>query len=95
MLDASFTANARALGSRQRGTLTVYDIGPFDTIVVGALGCQSANSARSIGAEPTDLSGYPPLHVGTIGGGANEPMNAPTAGVVRPINVAYHPRLHV
>ncbi len=94
MLDVPFTANARGLGSRQRGTLTTYDIGPSDTIVVGALGCQTANSARSIGAEPTDLGDYPPLRVGTIGGGATEVMNAPTAGVVRPINVAYHPRIH-
>ncbi|AOU92061.1 hypothetical protein [Achromobacter ruhlandii] len=88
------TANARSLGTVQRGTLTVYDIGPNDAVLVGALGCQSANSARSIGADPANLSRYPILRVTTIGGGLIEAMNTPTAGVVRPENVAYHPRIH-
>ena len=52
------TANARVLGSKQKGTLTIYP-STGDLEGVCALGCSSPNSKGSIGAESVDLSLVP------------------------------------
>ena len=90
-----FTANARALGSWQRGTLTTYDPFTGDGEGVTALGCVNPNAPASIGADRADLSRYPALITTINTGGYTTATTVSMSATVRPLNVAFHPRIHV
>jgi len=82
------------MGSRQAGTLTTYDPFTGDGEGVGALGCPSPNAIASIGADRADLSRYPALIATISRGGYITAVTTSLAAVVRPENIAYHPRIH-
>ncbi|WP_367352480.1 phage tail protein [Achromobacter animicus] len=88
------TANARALGSWQRGTLTTYDPFTGDGEGVTAIGCANPNSVSSIGAERADLSRYPALITTITTGGYTTTTTVSMSAMVRTQNVAFHPRIH-
>ncbi|MNL52463.1 hypothetical protein D3C87_1756440 [compost metagenome] len=94
MLDASFTANARALGSRQAGSLVAFDLAdpgagpaapaPAPAETIGSYGYDAVPS--------TDWSGK---KVASIAGNVTtSPGAAFLFGRARVQNAAYHPRIH-
>lgn len=93
------TANARALGSWQKGSLAALDIG-----AAGVQGIACPTDTGSLGRQNLGYDGGATViyQSATINGvGATSTIAAATTsaevayGIVRPTNTAYAPRVHV
>lgn len=84
------TANARAIGSRQRGTV----IG-IDQDTAPGTECITIGSPQGIGSDPLVASDYPGIYGRYITAGSVVSDFPNCSGIVRPANTAYAPRIHI
>lgn len=91
MPDVHLTANARALGSRQRDA---------SQRIVGQFGVRNTVDVAVTGGAITQSSTGSTAAVGTSGYGAyvvmqfDSSLNTRTSSETRGLNAAYHPRIH-
>lgn len=95
------TANARAFGSRQSGSVHSFDIGPGVGLVSdrsGVIPNTAANARIDLGYDAVAASEYPAALVVSISSGTPSAIintSEVAFGATRVQNVAYQPRLHV
>lgn len=95
------TANARDMGSRQKGSVHSFDIGPGVGLVTdrsGIVPVTADNGRADLGYDAVAASEHPSAQVVSLSSGAPSAITNTgevAFGAVRVRNVAYHPRIHV
>ncbi len=89
MPDVRLTANARALGTRQQASAVAVNGGPTG---LSSIADYAATGVAVWGLEPAPAAAG--MKIASAPGTAGTPTSGNVARV-RPVNAAYHPRIHV